>query len=66
MWIILVPVVLLFFLNCAFQAESFKIGPGNGGNLRYLITISPLLGILGVMAIDEIMDFQKKLNLVII
>jgi hypothetical protein len=59
-WYLLVPVVFIFFLNCAFQAESFKIGPGNGGNLRYLITMAPLLAILGVLAIDEIIDFQKK------
>ena len=57
---LLIPVIFIFFLNCAFQAESFKVGPGNGGNLRYLITIAPLLGILGVLAIDEIIDFQKK------
>jgi len=58
--IILVPAVLIFLLNCAFQAESFKVGPGNGGNLRYLITIAPLLGILGVLAVDEVMDLKKK------
>ncbi len=57
---LLIPVVFIFFLNCAFQAESFTLGPGNGGNLRYLITISPLIGIIGVMAVDEIMDFNKK------
>lgn len=59
-WYILVPMALIFLLNCAFQAETFTVGPGNGGNLRYLITIAPLLGILGVLAIDEILDFGKR------
>ena len=63
--IILIPVILIFLLNCAFQAQSFKIGPGNGGNLRYLITISPLLGVLGVMAIDELKGLEKKYLLLI-
>ena len=59
-WYLLVPVIVIFLLNCAFNAQSFSIGPGNGGNLRYLIIISPLLAILGVIAIDEISDFNKK------
>ncbi|MBL4593056.1 MAG: hypothetical protein JKX68_04475 [Flavobacteriales bacterium] len=63
--IILVPVILVFLLNCAFQATSFTVGPGNGGNLRYLITISPLLGILGVLAIDELKGLEKKYLLLV-
>jgi len=59
-WFLLIPIIFIFFLNCAFQAQSFTLGPGNGGNLRYLITISPLIAILGVLAVDEIIGYEKK------
>ncbi len=59
-WFLLLPVIAVFLLNCAFNAKFFAFGPGNGGNLRYLITISPLIAILGVLAVDEITDFKKK------
>ncbi len=64
-WYLLIPILFIFLLNCAFNAQSFTIGPGNGGNLRYLIIISPLIAILGVKAIDEIIDFNKKYLLLV-
>jgi hypothetical protein len=64
-WYILLPVLVIFLLNCAMNAQSFNFGPGNGGNLRYLIIISPLLGILGVLGLDEIIQFNKKYLLLI-
>ncbi len=59
-WYLLLPVLLIFLFNCAMNSLSIDFGPGNGGNLRYLIIISPLIAILGVMAIDEISTFDKK------
>lgn len=64
-WILLIPVILIFFLNCALNSQSFEFGPGNGGNLRYLVIITPLLSILGVRALDEIIGFDKKQLLLI-
>ncbi len=62
---LLVPVLLIFLFNCAMNAESLDFGPGNGGNLRYLIIISPLIAILGVLAIDEISKMDKKYLLLV-
>jgi len=64
-WYLLIPVLLIFLLNCAMNAQSFSFGPGNGGNLRYLIIISPLIAILGVLAVDEISEFKKKYLLLV-
>ncbi|MCB0401909.1 MAG: DUF2029 domain-containing protein [Flavobacteriales bacterium] len=64
-WYLLVPALLIFLLNCAINSQSMDFGPGNGGNLRYLITISPLVGMIGVLAVDEISGFVKKYLLLV-
>ncbi len=58
-WILLLPIIIIFFVNVWF---AHSVG---GGNLRYLITASPFVSILGVLAIDEIIDFRKKYLLLI-
>ena len=64
-WFILIPVLLIFLFNCAMNSQSLDFGPGNGGNLRYLIIIAPLIAILGVLAVDEISKFNKKYLLLV-
>ncbi|MCB9334550.1 MAG: hypothetical protein H6586_00255 [Flavobacteriales bacterium] len=61
-WILLIPTVVIFLLNCAFNAQFMDFGPGNAGNLRYLLTMSPFLGILGVFSFDS-MEGKKKWKL---
>jgi len=58
-WIMLVPVIFIFSLYCVFNHQTWGIGVG-GGNLRYVLPVAPFLGILGVLSIDEIMDFKKR------
>jgi hypothetical protein len=53
-WMLLVPVVVIFLVNVWF---AHSVG---GGNLRYLVTASPFLAILGVLAVDEIIGYKKK------
>jgi hypothetical protein len=53
-WILLIPVLVVFLLNCAFNAQFMEFSIGNGGNLRYLLTISPFLAIIGVLSFDNL------------
>jgi len=64
-WIILVPTILIFLLNCTFNAQFIEFGPGNGGNLRYLLTIAPFISILGILSLNITIDNTKRWNLLI-
>lgn len=61
-WIILAPSLVIFILNCSFNAQFMNFGPGNAGNLRYLLGMSPFMAILGVHSLDLIQD-KKRLRL---
>jgi|GEM_PF-702532 len=59
-WIITAGTLFVILFNCLINWQSVEIGPGNAGNLRYFIPIAPFVAILGVLAIDDILEFQKK------
>ncbi len=52
-WPILLPAVLYFLLHCLFNLQDPKLGPSTGGNLRYLIAISPLVALLAAEAYSQ-------------
>ena len=62
-WMLLVPTLVIFGLNCAFNAEFMEFGPGNGGNLRYLLTMAPFVSILGIHSLDLLVDTKKRWGL---
>lgn len=64
-WVILIPTVIVFLMNCIFNAHFTDIGPG-GGSLRYLLVIAPFVSILGVLSLGEIEDVEKKYTLLAI
>jgi len=51
--LILVVSVLYFLMNCIFNSQTLKLGPATGGNLRYLLIISPLVAILGALQVEK-------------
>tara|TARA_R110001592_G_scaffold156341_4_gene386758 strand:- start:725 stop:2344 length:1620 start_codon:yes stop_codon:yes gene_type:complete len=64
-WIILTPVLVIFLLNCAFNAQFMEFSIGNGGNLRYLLTISPFVAILGILSFDNLKELNPKWKIAI-
>lgn len=62
---ILLPCLIYFLLHSIFNLKSFEIGPAGGGNLRYMLVISPLLAILATLAVEQIKDLEKKKELAI-
>lgn len=51
--LILVVSVLYFLMNCIFNSQTLQLGPATGGNLRYLLIISPLVAILGALQVEK-------------
>jgi hypothetical protein len=59
-WYLVVPIVVFFLLQCVFNAQSFKIGPSTGGNLRYMLVIAPLVSIAGILGVSQFMLEEKN------
>lgn len=57
-----VPVVLYFTMQCLFNIKSPEIGPATGGNLRYMLVISPLMAAMGALALDQFGKSEKKIQ----
>ena len=51
--LILAVSVIYFLMNCIFNSQTLKLGPATGGNLRYLLIISPLVAILGTLQVEK-------------
>lgn len=64
-WIITIGTLFVIIFNCILNLQSYEIGPGNAGNLRYLLPIAPFIGILAVLAVDDILKMTKKYLLLI-
>ena len=65
-WLILVPALAYFLLNCLFNWQGRHVGPSTGGNLRYLLVISPFLALAGAAALDEFKTFDRKYRLLFV
>ncbi|MBK7810048.1 MAG: hypothetical protein IPO62_01050 [Saprospiraceae bacterium] len=59
-WIILIPLLSYWFLECLYSMKSFQIGAATAGNLRYLLVISPLVAVLGNYALDKAFEWNQR------
>jgi hypothetical protein len=64
--IILIVSVLYFLMNCIFNSPTLSIGPATGGNLRYLLIISPLLAILSALQVEKFKVSKYKPQILIL
>jgi len=60
---ILVPLLVYSLAHCIFNLQSIKIGPSTGGNLRYLLILSPLFAVLGAIAAERLSELKSKKKL---
>ena len=58
-----VPFVMYFLTHCVFNWESVKLGASTGGNLRYMVAVTPLVALLGCAAADRARFITKKATL---
>lgn len=48
------PVLLYILLHCLFNLQAFRVGPSTGGNLRYLLVVSPLMAVLAAQSFEAL------------
>lgn len=59
-WLLIIPIVGYVLLNCIFNIQTDPndltkgYGPSTGGNLRYLLFISPLVAVAATLALDRL------------
>ncbi len=58
MLFVFIPFVVFLGIHMIFNMKSPEIGPATGGNLRYMVAIAPLVGILGALSLLHL----KKLS----
>lgn len=58
---ILFPPLIYFIIQTLFNWQAVKIGPGTGGNLRYMIIIAPLVAVMGALAFREYRKLDNKI-----
>ena len=63
---ILVPALGFILIHCLFNLQAFPILTSTGGNLRYLLVVSPLLAIIAAKAIDNMQFIENKYNLLLL
>jgi hypothetical protein len=63
---ILVVSLLYFLMNCIFNSQTLQLGPATGGNLRYLLIISPLVAILGTLQVEKFKVSHYKTQILIL
>jgi hypothetical protein len=59
LWVLL-PVLLYFLMYCVFNIQSYPIGPSGGGNLRYLLVVSPLAAVLASLGQQHFRTAPRK------
>lgn len=59
-WMILVPAIGFFIIHCLFNLQAYPIFTTTGGNLRYVLVISPLMAVLAAKAIDNMQYVEKR------
>jgi hypothetical protein len=56
-WLLVGTVFLYVSMHIVFSIQRFEIGPSTGGNLRYLLIISPLVAVIGAIGIQRIRQY---------
>jgi hypothetical protein len=68
-WVLINTALLYVGIHMIFNIQSVNIGPATGGNLRYLLVISPIIALLSAIAIQrhsKLAGWSEKNKLLII
>ncbi|MEE9439983.1 MAG: hypothetical protein V3V14_13330 [Saprospiraceae bacterium] len=60
-WFLVIPTVYFFTIQVLFNIISWDIGPATGGNLRYMVTISPLVAVMSVLGFESLRNTKNVL-----
>jgi hypothetical protein len=62
-WELLIPFGFYFLLHSLFNWQGVEIGPSTGGNLRYMLIVSPILAAICALAVEELLTFSDRMSL---
>lgn len=65
-WFLVTPIIIYVLINCLFNWQSRPVGPSTGGNLRYLLFVSPLVAVAGTLAWDEVLKMKERWKLALV
>ncbi len=65
-WALILPALLYLLIHSIFNAHFLDFGPATGGNLRYMIIISPLMSVMAACLFDDLKGIKKKYQLLFI
>jgi len=65
-WYLIAPVLVYYLFQSIINVKDPEIGPATGGNLRYMLVISPLVGAMGALGLQQFAASVKKSKAAII
>ena len=63
---LIIPTLGFILVHCLFNLQAFPILTSTGGNLRYLLVVSPLMAVLATIALHNLALIDKKVNLLLL
>lgn len=63
---LLVTAIGFVFIHCLFNWKSVEVLTSTGGNLRYLLVVSPLMAVLATLAIYNMPSLKNKYLLLVV
>ena len=62
LWPVWAPLLVIFSVHALFNLKAFMIGASTGGNLRYMLMISPMMALLAAQGISfQLKSISKEL-----
>ena len=61
---ILTALAVYVLEHAVFNLQAITIGPSTGGNLRYMLVVTPLVAVLGAVAADRLVAMERRGKLV--
>jgi len=58
-WVLVTPTLLYLLMYSIFNIQTFEIGPATAGNLRYLVSMAPLVAVIAALFVDELHVDEK-------
>ena len=60
-WALVIPIFYFFGIHVLFNTQSLDLGPATGGNLRYMIVLTPLIAATGVLGLEAVRKMESKM-----
>lgn len=59
-WMIVIPFAVFFFVQCLINWKERNILTSTGGNIRYMMSISPLVVLMAMMGFQKLFEIKNR------